>query len=334
VTGRVFISYRREEARHLAGRLGDRIADRFPNIHVFMDVDTIAPGVDFVDAIGRAVSSSDILLAMIGPKWVNVTDGQGRRKLDDPRDLVGEEIRVALNRGILVVPILIDGAEMPGEQELPSRLTALARRNAVRLDHETFSSDLRRIFECIELALQKATPGQGALSSSSATQPIRPRTNTAIAAARVGTPLVNQPSGRLPRGVAGFDRSNLEAITKRRSQLSVLRVSLWWLVFISAPIFGGCSGLAIAQIGGGIQVAGNIFAFTVLAALFALQIFVIRKVVFRQRELLERAVSEFGYTPRKAERRALERAHILKLYVCLGLVALLFLILFIISPSK
>ena len=84
----VFISYRRQETSHLAGRLYDRLAERFGEDRVFMDVDSIEPGLDFSDAIQQAVGSSDVLLALIGRNWLTATDEAGRRRLDDPDDLV------------------------------------------------------------------------------------------------------------------------------------------------------------------------------------------------------------------------------------------------------
>jgi WD40 repeat protein len=149
-SGGVFISYRRQESRHLAGRLYDRLVVHFGNGRVFMDVDDIQPGVDFAEAINRALSTCKVLLAVIGPHWLTATDEDGRRRLDDPDDLVCLEIATALDRGIRVIPILIDGAAMPHRQELPDRLAGLARRNAFSLRHESFSSDFDRLLPEIE----------------------------------------------------------------------------------------------------------------------------------------------------------------------------------------
>jgi hypothetical protein len=82
VAGRVFISYRRQDASHLAGRLYDRLADRLGDDQVFIDVDTIAPGLDFGEVITEAVSTCEVLLAVIGPRWLTATDEDGRRRLE------------------------------------------------------------------------------------------------------------------------------------------------------------------------------------------------------------------------------------------------------------
>ena len=145
-TGRVFLSYRREDSRHIAGRLADRLTGRFDRVQVFMDVDTIAPGDDYGDTI-RGVSSCDALIAIIGPKWLSTADSQGRRRLDNPQDWVRQEIGTALSRDIRVIPILVDGAEMPNSIDLPADLTGLCQRNTTRIDHETFSTDVHRLLD-------------------------------------------------------------------------------------------------------------------------------------------------------------------------------------------
>jgi hypothetical protein len=139
---RIFVSYRREDTRHIAGRLFDRLAERFGETNVFMDVDSIEPGVDFGEAIEQAVQKCDVLIALIGRTWASETDERGRRRLDDPDDLVVLEIRSALDRGIRVIPVLVDGAAVPERGDLPEDLASLARRNAIRLDHDTFRGDL------------------------------------------------------------------------------------------------------------------------------------------------------------------------------------------------
>src|SRR5215471_115414 len=94
--GGVFISYRRQESSGITGRLYDRLAFRFGDAQVFMDVDTIALGVDFTQVIAEAVGNCTVLLAVIGPGWLAATDEDGQRRLDDPDDIVRVEIHTAL----------------------------------------------------------------------------------------------------------------------------------------------------------------------------------------------------------------------------------------------
>jgi hypothetical protein len=158
-SGRVFISYRRQESSGLAGRLYDRLAARLGDDQVFMDVDTIALGVDFAEVIAQAVSSCQVLLAVIGPRWLSATDEDGRRRLDDPDDLVRLEIAAALERDIRVIPILVEGAVMPRRQQLPEVLAGLARRNALSMRHESFRADAERLLAEVEPILRpRAAP--------------------------------------------------------------------------------------------------------------------------------------------------------------------------------
>jgi len=164
--GRVFISYRREESSGLAGRLYDRLAARFGDDQVFMDVDTIALGVDFAEVITQAVSTCEVLLAVIGPRWLTATDEDGQRRLDDADDIVRLEIAAALERDIRVIPILVESAAMPRRRDLPDELAKLARRNALILRHESFRFDADRLLDAIESILR----GKAALPASGPTQ--------------------------------------------------------------------------------------------------------------------------------------------------------------------
>jgi len=168
----VFISYRREDSSHLAGRLYDRLADRFGEGQVFMDVDAIEPGVDFAEEINRAVEACMVLAAVIGPNWLTATDERGHRRLDDPDDFVRLEIEAALARGVRVIPVLAEGALVPRRQDLPESLAGLARRNAFLIRHESFRSDARRLVTAIERFLAPA-PGTAAVSSIPGAQSVR-----------------------------------------------------------------------------------------------------------------------------------------------------------------
>ena len=146
----IFISYRRDDSAGHAGRLYDRLCDHFGLDQVFMDIDTIRPGRDFVDAVRQAVGGCDGLVAVIGPEWLTIPDASGARRLDDPKDLVRQEIAIALELGIRVVPVLVQGAQMPGAAEVPDGIKELARRNAQELSDRTFRSDVERLIEALE----------------------------------------------------------------------------------------------------------------------------------------------------------------------------------------
>lgn len=160
---RLFINYRREDTAPHTGRLYDRLADHFGREQVFMDIDHIEPGEDFVEAINRKVGGCDVALVLIGPEWLTLTDPAGQRRLDDPEDFVRMEIVAALQRNIRVVPILVGGARMPRKQDLPHELAPLSRRNALEVSETRFHADVDRLIGAIEkprgaAALPAATP--------------------------------------------------------------------------------------------------------------------------------------------------------------------------------
>src|ERR1051326_255449 len=129
----IFISYRREDSSPYAGRLHDRLCDHFGADQVFMDVDDINPGTDFVSLIEQKVASCDALIAVIGKRWFMRDEESGRSRLDNSQDFVRLEVEHALRRNILVIPALVEGAKMPGALDLPSALNELTQRQAVEL---------------------------------------------------------------------------------------------------------------------------------------------------------------------------------------------------------
>lgn len=153
MTNRIFISYRRDDSQGSAGRLRDKLVQHFPPEHVFMDVDNVEPGIDFVTSIEQAVGDCDVLLAVIGKSWLSSMDSQGRLRLESPEDYVGLEIAAALARDIRVVPVLVDGADMPRSEDMPQAIALLARRNAVALRHDRFDDDSARLIEVLKRAL-------------------------------------------------------------------------------------------------------------------------------------------------------------------------------------
>jgi hypothetical protein len=159
-SGRIFMSYRREETGYPAGWLFDRLSDRYGSNQVFKDVDSIELGDDFVDEITRAVSSCDVLLALIGEEWLTIADAQGRRRLDDPDDFVRLEIEAALARDVRVIPILVGEARMPRADELPASLARLVRRQALELSQARFDFDIGRLLKVLDRTLTEVHAAQ------------------------------------------------------------------------------------------------------------------------------------------------------------------------------
>src|SRR2546423_634404 len=116
--GQIFISYRREDSLGSTGRLYDRLLNHFSQSQIFIDVDTIAPGEDFVEAIEHAVAKCNILLAIIGKDWLQINDRHGQPMLKNSSDFVRTEIRAALQRNIRIIPVLVEDALMPNPDDL------------------------------------------------------------------------------------------------------------------------------------------------------------------------------------------------------------------------
>jgi TIR domain len=147
--GAIFISYRRSDTQGETGRLFDDLIRNFGASAVFMDVVAIGAGQDFRKAIDDSLGNCGVLLAMIGPGWLNAADEQGSRRLDSEADYVRLEIAAALRRDIPVVPVLIRGAKVPRTEQLPADLADLAYRNAVELTHARWKSDMQVVVRAL-----------------------------------------------------------------------------------------------------------------------------------------------------------------------------------------
>lgn len=156
----IFINYRREDTGGYAGRLYDALATRFGDEHVFMDVDAIDPGEDFTQVVQQSVGSCDVLLALIGRRWVTTQDSAGRRRLDNPSDWVRVEIQTALERSdTRVIPTLVQGAHMPSANDLPQPMRKLSHRHAHELSDTRWGHDVGRLIKLLEeLAGPRARP--------------------------------------------------------------------------------------------------------------------------------------------------------------------------------
>jgi hypothetical protein len=155
---RIFISYRRADSADAAGRLYDRLAEQFEASNVFMDVDDIRPGEDYVVAIERRIAGCDTMIVLVGPNWASATNEAGARRLDDPHDLARLEVETALRRNVRVIPILVGEAEMPEAADLPEPLRPLLRRQAVRLSHASFHKDVDLLLERLGRKVKRRAP--------------------------------------------------------------------------------------------------------------------------------------------------------------------------------
>jgi hypothetical protein len=180
----MFISYRRDESAGYTGRIADRFTEHFGKDRVFRDIDSIEPGLDFAEAIESAIGSSGVMLVVIGKNWLTATDAAGRERLQDPNDYVRLEIAAALQRNLRVIPVLVQGASMPGTDELPEDLAPLTRRNAFELHDSSWGDDVGRLISALERVLEhrkaktySSGPDETKLLVTQEVEPARPAGN-------------------------------------------------------------------------------------------------------------------------------------------------------------
>lgn len=171
MSSRIFVSYRRADTQQAAGRLADDLGQHFGAEKVFRDVENIGLGLDFSDALNHELESCGVMLALIGSRWLSVTDEAGQRRLDNPDDWIRQEIATALRRNIRVVPVLIDGAALPPADALPEELRPLVRRQGLDLADARWRGDLSRLIQTLERLpgfepLAAAAPGRAAAAPS------------------------------------------------------------------------------------------------------------------------------------------------------------------------
>ena len=171
----VFISYRRDDTAGEARALYKDLVASLGEDSVFMDVDSIALGRDFREALHERLESCDIMLALIGDEWLDSNNVPGQRRLDDAGDFVRQEIAAALKRNIPVTPILLQGVQMPSAVELPKDLKSLAYRNGFELRHNRWESDVQEMLARLGLVAEQGTATDRATKATAATKAALPR---------------------------------------------------------------------------------------------------------------------------------------------------------------
>jgi hypothetical protein len=199
----IFISYRRQDTAAYAGRIYDRLSAKYGEHNVFMDIDRIEPGQDFVDAINHSVAEAGVLLVLVGREWIKMTDKSGVPRLDNPEDFVRLEILAGLEQKTVIIPVLLADAEMPSAQALPAPLQPFARRNAIEISDSRFHSDVDRLIEAIEKIFNP---------QRAAVPPIRPEQRN-----QSSTPFINVSS----RPNTGFIAAAVVAV-------ALIVAGIWW----------------------------------------------------------------------------------------------------------
>jgi len=172
MSGKIFINYRRGDEPGFTQALLGRLELAFPADRLFIDVDSIPPGEDFVRMLESQVAQCDAMLTVIGTNWLDATDEHGGRRLDNPHDFVRIEIESALKQGKRVIPVLVHQARMPHPDELPEAIRPLSQRNAVRLTHERFRADVQGLIKALQGAIDEAASRHAGFAGAADAKPL------------------------------------------------------------------------------------------------------------------------------------------------------------------
>jgi hypothetical protein len=158
---RLFISYRIDDSVHAAIAIADRLASHFGPDNVFRDRDSLPLGILYPRKIRRALERCDTVVALLGPLWLDIRDDSDRRRLDDPRDWVRTELRMAFERDIPVIPVLLDHTPLPSQDQLPPDIRRLSLSAYWQVRHQSFESDVRGLIDGITPQPTQAPNGPG-----------------------------------------------------------------------------------------------------------------------------------------------------------------------------
>jgi TIR domain len=245
---RIFISYRRDDAGYVASMVRERLEKEFGDGSVFMDIDSVLLGVDFRQQLSEAVAKCDVLVALIGETWAGTTAQGQPRRIDNPQDFVRIEIEAALKRGIPVVPVLIDKAQLPDVQSLPESLRELSFRHAAEL---RAGRDLKAHLDTLSTGL-RAHLGQQAsakLSADSAAHPAStpPADNPPASTNRASQSTTHNSAAEAvarPPSTQSSSRPSL-GVLMGGAALILIAAGIWW--FTSRPPAGVASPPKVTQ---------------------------------------------------------------------------------------
>lgn len=156
MTGKIFISYRRDDSSGEARSIRDRLARAFGARKIFMDVDELGPGEDFDAALKRALSQCSVFIPIIGPRWLELLEA---KKRDGVRDFLAEEIEAALQRELAVIPVLVGRAILPSAEVVPENVSGILSYQAMRVGHERFGRDAGDLIEVLGSLLRSHLKG-------------------------------------------------------------------------------------------------------------------------------------------------------------------------------
>jgi hypothetical protein len=240
----VFISYRRTDTQQAAGRLADRLIERFGREAVVIDVDTDQVGRDYRTLISQYLEDADVVLALIGPRFM-AEGPDGTRRLDQPHDALRLELTHALARDVPVVPVLVDSAELPDPDDLPDDLRDLVYRGSVELAHHRFDRDYsfleERVARFLEQAPVSAGPSGTDESPSAAAEKVEREAAEKAAAEKAAAEKAEREAA---------EKAEREAAEKAAAG-TLTRIPAWGWLAVAVVIAGLVVGVVILAVTGG-----------------------------------------------------------------------------------
>lgn len=156
---KIFISHRHSDTQSDCHRIKSDLQKIFGKDQVFLDIENLEPGIRFAEAIEKTLSQSKVVLVVIGPDWLNVSNEKGERRLLDPKDWVRREIAASLTSpGTRVIPVLVKNAEIPSEEDLPDDLKALTQLQVAEITTKRWDYDLGELVKVLEKLIPKKNP--------------------------------------------------------------------------------------------------------------------------------------------------------------------------------
>lgn len=220
----IFVSYRRSDSSAIVGRVIDRLETNFGKEHIFRDLDSIDYGQDFGKVIKEALAGCKVCLVIIGDDWIDVREDVGKRRLDNIKDWVRVEVSNALEQGVHVIPVLVEKAVMPDENQLPENLKRLTSRNAAKVrDDPDFNVDMERLCTAIKKHLSGTSPKLWGIF----TKPRTLVTSAVVLCFLVLVAAFYADLGTLIGGFRNIVNKEVGTITSKGYQLKIERVELF-----------------------------------------------------------------------------------------------------------
>ena len=235
----VFISYRRTDTQQAAGRLADRLIERFGREAVVIDVDTDQVGRDYRTLISDYLEDADLVLALIGPRFM-AEGPDGTRRLDQPHDALRLELTHALARDVPVVPVLVDSAELPDPDDLPDDLRDLVFRGSVDLAHHRFDRDYYFLEERVARFLEQAPVSAGPSGTDESPSAAAEKAEREAAEKAAVEKADREAAEKVERGPA--EKAAAETLT---------RIPAWGWLAVAVVIAGLVVGVVVLAVTGG-----------------------------------------------------------------------------------